>query len=174
MRIREYRAGDQPACLAIFDSNIPDFFARHERLEFAAFLAAPDCHYFVIEDDTGDPAALVPPLIGCGGYFYNPETRAGALCWGMVARAHHKTGAGTALLRFRLGRICADSDGVAMLMMNTSQHTQGFFAKFGFEIVRVVEHGLAPDLHQIDMRLDLTPERCADWVTDAAAEGHAP
>lgn len=157
MKLRDYRPNDKAACLAIFDSNIPQFFARHERLEFDAFLNAPLCTYFVIEADN---APFPAPIIGCGGYHYDPETSKAILCWGMVARAHHKTGVGKALLVGRLMKLCAESDGAAVLRLNTSQHTYGFFEKFGFVVTRIVEHGFAPGLHEYDMELRMTPDYC--------------
>lgn len=156
MKLRDYRANDKAACLAIFDSNLPEYFARYERLEFDEFLDAPSCTYFVIESETTTAA-----IIGCGGYHYDPETSKAILCWGMVTRAHHKTGVGKALLVGRLMKLCAESDGQAVLTLNTSQYTYGFFEKFGFIITRIVEHGLAPGLHEYDMELRMTPDYCA-------------
>ena len=40
---RPYVATDLTACLAVFDGNVPDFFAPAEREEFRAYLLAlPD------------------------------------------------------------------------------------------------------------------------------------
>jgi len=47
-----YEAADMDACLAIFDSNTPDFFAPEERDDFARFLARGhdrDRPYIVLE-----------------------------------------------------------------------------------------------------------------------------
>ena len=38
MKLREYAQADKEACLAIFDSNTPPFFAPHEREQFARLL----------------------------------------------------------------------------------------------------------------------------------------
>lgn len=159
MKLRDYRPSDKAACLAIFDSNLPEYFAKHERLDFEEFLDAPTCTYFVIESDT-DPRAI----IACGGYHYDAETHKAIMCWGMVTRAHHKTGVGKALLVGRLTKLCAASNGQAVLTLNTSQYTYGFFEKFGFVITRIVEHGLAPGLHEYDMELRMTPDYCTGLV----------
>jgi hypothetical protein len=51
MNFRPYVMEDKAACLAIFDSNTPLYFAEHERLDFSAFLDAPEGRYFVGEED---------------------------------------------------------------------------------------------------------------------------
>ena len=38
MRIRDFTQGDRAACLAIFDSNVPEFFVPAERDALASFL----------------------------------------------------------------------------------------------------------------------------------------
>lgn len=163
MKLRAYKSTDKQACLAIFDSNVPQYFAKHERIEFVQFLDNPICTYFVVENESA-------AVIGCGGYHYDPATHESILCWGMVTRDHHKTGVGKFLLRERLKRLCADSDGQAVLRLNTSQHTYGFFEKFGFVVTKIIENGFALGLHEYDMLLTMTPDYCAalSRTTDTA------
>ena len=47
--VRPYAIGDKNACLALFDSNVPDFFDPTERDLFVDFLDQPKGHYFCIE-----------------------------------------------------------------------------------------------------------------------------
>lgn len=61
MPIRPYAPEDRAACLALFDSNVPNFFAPHERAEFAAWLLDPS-EYFVLEDGEGGSS----PAGACG------------------------------------------------------------------------------------------------------------
>ncbi len=68
---------EKEACLAIFNSNTPPFFAPHEREEFAQFLDTLSGPYFVVEHNG--------QVIGCGGFFLIPNTPAVVLTWGMVA-----------------------------------------------------------------------------------------
>ena len=89
MKIREYAQPDKEACLAIFDSNTPPFFAPHEREEFAGFLDTSSDPYFVVEHD-GE-------VVGCGGFFLIPNEPAAVLTWGMVARARQGQGIGRLL-----------------------------------------------------------------------------
>ena len=58
MLFRAYQASVTAACLELFDSNTPAFFAPSEREDFEAYLAeAP--HYFVL--------VLEDRIVGCGG-----------------------------------------------------------------------------------------------------------
>ena len=81
MDLRPYRTEDAPACLTVFDSNLPDYFDPTERAGFEDFLRDPG-QYFVIEHDGR--------VIGCGGIRAEaPEAR---LTWGMVHREFHRQG----------------------------------------------------------------------------------
>ena len=150
MKLRTYQAADYSGCLAVFDSNVPKFFAPHERAEFAAFLATSTDPYFVVVDDQ-------ELVIGCGGYYFNPERAAAGLTWGMVNRSLHRQGIGRFLLLARLQRI-AQELAVTSVFINTSQHSYGFFAKVGFVVEAIVENGFAEGLDEYKMTLLLTPE----------------
>lgn len=150
MELRDYQTDDQESCLALFDSNVPQFFAPHERAEFAEFLATSMDPYFVVTDDQGQ-------IIGCGGYYLNWERAAAGLTWGMVSNHLHRQGAGRFLLLARLRRI-SQEPAISSVFINTSQHSQGFFAKVGFVVESIVENGFAPGLHEYKMNLPLSPE----------------
>jgi len=147
MRIRDYTPADREACLAVFDSNVPEFFVTAEREDFAAFLDTLPGPYYVLEDDAG-------AVLGCGGYALEPGTTRASLCWGMVRRERHRTGLGRLLFEERLARIRAD--GLADVVgLDTSQHTRTFYEQYGFATLRVVPDAYAPGLDRCDMRLAL-------------------
>lgn len=65
------------------------------------------------------------------------------------------TGTGTSLTLARLELARAIPD-IAELIMDTSQHTHGFYEKFGFTVTKVTPDGFAPGLDRWDMTLGLT------------------
>lgn len=127
----------------MFDSNVPRSFAPAERTDFAAFLAAGPDDYFVVED--------AGKVVGCGGVFIRDG--AGGLCWGMVACARHRTGVDSFLLRKRLAYLAENDPQLEAVLLGTSQHGQGFFARFGFEATKVTPNAYAPGLDRVDMWL---------------------
>lgn len=145
---RPFRPDDITACLAIFDGNCPRFFAPSEREEFAAFLTAPrpsDAPYLVLEDESD--------ILACGGIEVSgPDAH---LTWGMVARDRHGQHLGTRLTEARLA-LARTLPGVERLILSTSQHTQGFYAGFGFTLTARTPDGFGPGLDRIDMALPLS------------------
>ncbi|HEL4112790.1 TPA: GNAT family N-acetyltransferase, partial [Stenotrophomonas maltophilia] len=61
MNLRVYQPADALACLSIFDSNVPTYFAPEERNDFERFLReqATDYAFQVIERDGS--------IVACGG-----------------------------------------------------------------------------------------------------------
>jgi GNAT superfamily N-acetyltransferase len=145
--IRAFRPEDRGACLDVFESNVPRYFRRPERVEFAAFLDALPGPYLVVEAADG-------PVVACGGWARRPGSDTVDLCWDMVARSLHGEGLGRLLVEERLARIRADGT-VRAVTLNTSQRTVGFYEAFGFVVERVVPDGYAPGLDRCDMRLVL-------------------
>ncbi len=143
-RIRPYTSSDRSACLALFDSNTPEFFAPSERNDFTAFIDGPDASIIVLETLDGE-------LIGCGGYYVRAASGTGGLAWGMIARHWHRRGAGRMLLHRRLRSL--RTAGALSVTVHTSQHSRGFFEREGFEEVRVVPDGFASGIDMVELRL---------------------
>ena len=147
MRIafRPYAPADAPACLALFDSNVPHAFAPSERPAFAVFLAAPPCPYLVGVAPDG-------AVLACGGWFREPDApTVGGLAWGMVHRAWQGHGLGAALLAVRLEALAA-MPGLETLVVRTSPTAEGFFARAGFIVTRRVPDGHAPGIDFVEMQ----------------------
>lgn len=146
MKISEYNEIYKSDCLNIFDSNIPKYFSPEERALFENFLQveAKINPYFVVE--------LNNTIVGCGGYEIS-GSEAG-LTWGMVSSRCHNMQIGTELLRYRLKEIQVQPK-LLMVNIDTSQHAEGFFKKFGFVITNTVKNGYGVGLHKIYMRLKL-------------------
>ena len=148
LAFRPYTTADAEACLRLFDSNVPRYFDPSERADFAAFLAAPTCPYLV---------GIAPDgaVLACGGWFREDDAPAtGGLAWGIVDGAWHGRGLGRQLLAVRLDGLRA-MEGVDDLVLRTSQHTERFYARSGFEVVRRVPDGHAPGIDLVEMRCDV-------------------
>ncbi|PQZ83833.1 MULTISPECIES: GNAT family N-acetyltransferase [unclassified Brevundimonas] len=145
---RTYAPEDMAGCLALFDSNTPRFFDVSEREGFVGFLndQALRWPYQVLELDGR--------IVGCGGHAVEADGISVALCWGMVDNGLHGQGLGKVLTEARIAAAWA-TPGVTHVILNTSQHTQGFYARFGFETQKVTPDGYAPGIDRWDMVLKL-------------------
>lgn len=144
--VRNYIPADRGACLALFDGNTPTFFDTSERDDFACFLdrKAAACSYLVIV--RGDR------IVACGGHAIGADGMTAGLCWGMVDRELQGTGLGNMLTDARL-RAAEATHGVTQVRIDTSQHTQGFYARFGFQTESITPEGYGPGLDRWDMLL---------------------
>jgi ribosomal protein S18 acetylase RimI-like enzyme len=147
MDVRAYSPADRPACLAVFDSNTPQFFDPAERRDFETFLDAVDCSYFVMEHDGA--------IAGCGGYAIAEDTSLASLVWGMVRGDLHKLGFGRFLLLFRLREI-TKAGGVQLVRLSTSQHAAPFFQKQGFKVTSIRKDGYASGMDRVEMVMKLS------------------
>lgn len=144
--LRDYSPRDREACLAVFDSNVPNFFVPRERAEFAAFLDDLPGPYFVFENEDG--------VVAAGGYAVNPASATADLCWDMVRGDLHGSGFGRRLVRARLERIRHEGS-IRTVTLCTSQHTRGFYERLGFVTSKFEPDGFFPGLDRYDMSLDL-------------------
>jgi len=146
--LRPWRPEDRPLTAALFDSNTPGYFAEIEKADFLAFLDDLPGPYFVLETLDGE-------VLGCGGYAREPrDPSVAALCWGMVRGDRHGARLGERLLTERLTRI-ADAPGFQTVKIETTQHSRGFFARYGFVETRHTPDGFAPGMDRVDMVLGL-------------------
>lgn len=112
--IREYRPADESACLDLFDSNRPKYFAASERDLFAAYLRRRNRPYFVVE--------VLGQVRGCGG-FHVEDHGVSHLDWGMVHADWHRRGVGADLLEWRLDRIRQIAHAWCVLIDTSQQHS---------------------------------------------------
>ncbi len=147
MRTRPYHRNDLVACMAIFDSNLPAYFAPEERPDFESFLRelAEEHTYQVIELDGS--------VVACGG-LSPPANGTAGFCWGMVEKSRHGQGFGRHLARVRLQQAATDSR-VERVVLSTSQHTEGFYAALGFHVTQRVTDGHGPGIHAVHMETRL-------------------
>jgi len=157
--VRPYRPHDFEACLALFDSNTPPFFAPEERVLFGRFLQDDPARYFVLEEGGR--------LVACGGIALGPESspdcsagvalgpQSSGLTWGMVRRDLHGRGVGTRLLAFRLEWLRENAPHMREVRLSTSQFTAPYYARQGFQTLTVTPDGFAPGIDAVEMRLGL-------------------
>ena len=144
---RLFRPDDLAACLAVFDSNLPRFFAVEERDEFKAFLqnrTPTDDPYLVLQQESR--------IVACGGLSLEREKRQASLSWGMVDQNLHGQGLGRELTQARIN-LAKGMVGIDRLTLATSQHTRGFYERFGFVIQRLTPNGFGLGLDRCDMLL---------------------
>ncbi len=147
---RPYVPDDFVACLAIFDSNVARFFAPEERADFCQCLEcanSKNAPYLVFTRNGS--------VVACGGLIIDGENQQARLAWGMVDKPLHCQGMGTILTQARL-MLARDIPDIAEVGLTTSQHTCGFYERFGFTTTKITKDGFAPGLDRWHMILDLT------------------
>ena len=145
MIFRRYTPSDLDAVVAIFRSNIPKYFGPDEEPGLRSFLSdSRGEDYYVLE--------LSRDIVGAGGIALN-EDQTVSLCWGMVRKDHLGTGLGRKLTEFRIEN-SREKFGTLPLVISTSQHTSGFYEKFGFHMVEHTPDGFGPGIDTCRMRLD--------------------
>jgi len=77
---RDYTSEDRLACLALFDSNVPEFFAASERDDYSIYLDRLPCAYLVLSSPRDGTVAA-------GGYYVSEDRDVGGLAWGLVIRS---------------------------------------------------------------------------------------
>lgn len=145
--IRPYDPGDLESVVAVFRSNIPKYFGPGEEQGLRDFLFNERRgHYYVIE--------VEGEVVGCGGTALNDtEPPTVSLCWGMVREDHLGTGLGKKLTEFRID-LAGEKFGRVPITVSTSQHTKGFYEKFGFRTTEHTPNGFGPGIDICKMRLD--------------------
>ena len=144
MNFTPYTPADFDNCIALFKGNEGKYFDQSEFEQYQEFLRTEALTglYYVMKDE-GLTVGAGGMMVYDGVYWMD---------WGMIARDRHGQGIGTQLLQFRLDEI-HKLEKNPKIKLCTSQHTVGFYERFGFERVKFTEHGYGPDLHKIEMDL---------------------
>lgn len=153
MLIRPYTLDDRQACIEIFKSNMPVFFAPHELGDFEDWLTAKDHaeiayksneseYYYVVEMEN--------TIVGCGGFYIPQNGGEARMAWGMVENSLHKKGIGRQFLEFRINQIRLINPEIG-IALDTTQHSYRFFEKLGFKVTKIQKDAYAPGLDRYDM-----------------------
>lgn len=145
MNLRPYRPSDLDAVIKVFRSNIPKYFGADEEPVLRQFLVdSRASNYFVCELD-GE-------VVGAGGIALNDDDTV-SLCWGMIRSDLLGHGLGKQLTEFRVG-LAREKHPALPLVISTSQHTQGFYERFGFRLTHHEPDGFGPGIDICKMRLE--------------------
>lgn len=164
MHLRLYDVADREACLGLFDSNVPAFFAPHEREDFQSFLADLErlpIRYFVLVD--GGRA------IACGGVGRRDDEA--RMCWGIVHGLRHGEGLGRIMLLARL--VMGARLGATRAGLDTIPKVAPFFEREGFVITGGTDDYYGPGIHRRDLVLpldDVTVARLRERLHTLATE----
>ena len=145
MKLRRYTPSDLPAVVAIFRSNIPKYFGPGEEPGLRDFLSDSRSGDYYVMDADGD-------VIGAGGIGLNDDESV-SLCWGMIRSDYLGRGLGRKLTEFRIEKALV-KHGPLPLVISTSQHTRGFYEKFGFRLVSHTPDGFGSGIDICKMRLE--------------------
>ena len=153
---RPFLPDDRAACLALFDSNAPDYFAWNEREDFERYLAsAPDSYRVCLQDGE---------IVGAFGLTVDPESQRGRIRWIMTHAAVRGSGLGTTMMGALLEQ--ARAHGLAVIDIAASQQSAPFFARFGATVRGREPEGWGPGLDRVTMEWHLTEsERTPDSST---------
>ncbi len=145
--LRAYHPSDKNECMNAFKSNVPLFFTVEEIEEFENFLTRLDSgivntQFFVVIHNQ--------QLIGCGGFGDRENTNIYSLAWGLIHKDYHKKGFGKQLLIHRLEEIKKLNLTVPVII-DTTQHSYGFFEKYGFRTTKITLDYYTKGMHRYDM-----------------------
>ncbi|WP_322963962.1 GNAT family N-acetyltransferase [Sphingomonas fuzhouensis] len=155
--VRPYDDADRDAVLAIFDSNLPDYFGAGDREWLVETLDEPDGPAFVVAID-GQAAAF-------GGYEIWEHYNKALLFWGMAARRYHGSGLGRLLLFERLRHVAVHARPVTRYVtVDTSPQVAPFFLRCGFEQTAVWPEGYRSGMTMHELRFDLA-QRSVEELT---------
>lgn len=153
MIIRPYKPTDRQACIEIFNSNIPAFFALEELDGFESWLNSKDLAQLAFESNQTEFYYVIEienRIVGCGGFYIPQNGGEARMTWGMVEKLWHKKGIGRKFLEYRIEQIRLLNPNVG-IALDTTQNTFRFFEKFGFKVTKIQNDYYAKGLDRYDM-----------------------
>lgn len=144
---RTYQLSDRTALEEIFLLNTPKYFAPEELGDFLEYLDIFGDDYVVALADG--------QIVGGGGYWIRSSDHQGGLSWAFLHPNAQGTGVGKALALYRIDQIKASGEAKTILV-ETSQHSFGFYEKLGFELLSRQPDYWAPgiDLYSAVLNLE--------------------
>lgn len=144
--IRKYHKQDRDNLIQLIELNVPEYFDISEVNLFVKYLDEELEDYFVVEHDE--------EIVACGGINYSSKKNQAVISWDMVHPKHQGKGIGGQLLKHRLDFIRAQEK-YPRIGVRTSQHTVGFYEKYGFETFEIEKDYWAKGFDLYDMKMEL-------------------
>ncbi len=152
---RPYTIADRAACLELFDSNCPEYFAPSERRDYEAFLDTKA--HLVAEAHPGRAASAYTVCLSdarvCGAYglLFGPGNGRARLRWIMIDASERGRGMGTTIMHRVLQRLAAST--ARVLDITTSHKATAFFERFGARETARIPDGWGGGLDRVEMEL---------------------
>ena len=159
MQCRPYVARDRDDCIRAFRSNTPSSFLPEELADYERFLDRLPGPYFAVVDGAD--------LVACGGIATGRVKGEADVCWTIVSAGRQRQGAGNLLMASCVAEILA-LPGCETARLDTSQHTRGFFERWGFIATSVTPNGYGPGLDRVEMRIMLDAPARGMWTRMSA------
>lgn len=147
--IRPYKTEDKAELIELIRLNTPQYFDKSEEADLSNYLENELETYFVIEEDH--------KIVGCGGINYEDNSTIGIISWDIIHPKYQGKGNGKKLLLHRI-KALKDDQRVKSIRVRTSQHTDKFYAKCGFELEFITKDYWAKGFDLYQMKIDLTTE----------------
>lgn len=137
-----FTSADTAACLTIFDTLCPAYFASNERDEFAEYLSEQGDEYQIFRIEDG------ATLAGYG--LHHSETdRTLRLNWIMVSPEAQGQQLGDTMMKDALAVLHASS--MERLLISASQHSAPFFSRYGAIEQTRIPNGWGLGMHRVEM-----------------------
>ena len=139
-----YSPENRNECLALFDSNCPEYFAPNERKDYENFLVSKPAGYEVCIYEKG--------VAGAFGLFKDKNGHC-RLDWILLNPDAQGIGIGSIIM----DRVIAQAKdyGADRILIATSHKADRFFEKKGAVKLSETKDGWGPDMHRIDMVINL-------------------
>lgn len=144
--VRSYSASDLTELLALLRLNTPRYFDRSEEKDFVGYLHDHGRDYYVVREDH--------TIVGGGGVVFNFEEFTARIAWDFFHPLYQGRGLGKLLTDFRIRQI-RENPAIRSVLVRTSQHAFGFYAKMDFRLEKVVQDYWAKGFDLYEMRLNL-------------------
>lgn len=126
--IREYDVADHNEIVLLFELNTPKFFSPDEKEDLLRYLSKERELYYVLLFDQ--------KIVGCGGINFEKNKTQGIISWDIFHPNYQGKNLGTKLMSHRLNKL-SSIEGIRNIIVRTSQLTNKFYEKQGFELFEI-------------------------------------